>query len=117
MNDPFELVAWVIRAPNGNVRFWTRDKDLARKNAKEWGLEAVVEQLGPRPFVPAGEAVKDALEEVCAAIPDTILHGNSFGHMGFYPHNAIKTLVAALYAGHEEPKRKLVEPVGEGEGV
>ena len=71
---------------------------LVERKASEWGLEASPEPLGPRPFVPPAGEVEDALSEVNSRIPDTILHGNSFGHQGFYPHAAIKTLVAALYA-------------------
>lgn len=93
-----DATGWVIRVANGNVRFWSRDRVLVEQKASEWGLVAVPEPLGPRPFVPPAGEIEDALSEVSDRIPDTILHGNSFGHQGFYPHAAIKTLVAALYA-------------------
>lgn len=91
--------AWVVRSPNGNVRYWSRDEALTKRNAAKWGLEARYEALGPSPFRPSEGEVGDALSEVSKRIPDTILHGNSFGHEGFYPHVAVKTLVAAVYSG------------------
>lgn len=97
--------AWVIRVANGNVRFWSRDEVLTKRKAAEWGLEAKEETLSPRPFLPPKGDVQSALDEIGRRIPDTILHGNSSGHEGYYPHAAVKMLVAALYAGR---------PVSEG---
>lgn len=93
-----DTTAWVVRAPNGNVRFWSRDEALTKRKAAEWGLMAVRENLSPRPFIPSAGDIEDAVNAVTARVPDTIMHPNSFGHEGYYPHAAIKTLVAAVYA-------------------
>lgn len=46
----------MIRAPNGNVRMWTMDEARAKARAAEWGLEAKLELLSPRPALTPASA-------------------------------------------------------------
>lgn len=57
-------MAWVIRAPNGNVRWWGRDQATAIKNAEQWGAVAVWEELGPRS---RGAPAEERKPECCGA--------------------------------------------------
>lgn len=99
--DPPE--AWVIRAPNGNVRMWTQAEALAKRRAADWGLEARLEPITPRDLDPAHPIRRAVCDIVAERQYQISRHGWSRDHDDTHVDGAIANAAADYASTGQQP--------------